>query len=160
LTAKADLFKKSHELLVKFNSLLSLLTEKIKKSLLNSDTNSVFMEGFVNFFEQSEFKEPEKMRQMISLLDEKESLLQLLAQSLEKGENIMVNIGADSGLAMPDLSIVTARYRGPNNSFGRIGLIGPLRMDYGKVVTTLANISQTLSDLFLGALKPRYSQSK
>lgn len=152
---EAELLRMSHELLLKYNSLLSTLTEKIKVLIDNPSSDAVFLEGFVNFFEQSEFKDPEKMRKMISLLDQKEYLLNLLAESLENGENIMVNIGTDSGLELPDLSIVTARYCGPNKSYGRIGLIGPLRMDYGRVVATLANISKTLSELFLGTRMPR-----
>jgi heat-inducible transcriptional repressor len=47
------------------------------------------------------------------------------------------------------MSVVTAKYRGPNKSIGKIGLIGPLRMDYSNVVATLLGLSNTLSQLFL-----------
>jgi len=146
----AILLRKSHKLIIQFNSLLSTLTKKIKAAIQNPGDEAVFLEGLVNFFEQNEFKDAEKMKKMVQLLDQKEALLNLLAKSLENSEEIMVNIGSDSGLAMNDLSIVTAKYRGPNDSYGRIGLIGPLRMHYGRVVATLANISKTLNRLFLG----------
>jgi len=87
---------------------------------------------------------------MVSLLDQKENLLQLLAKSLDSKREIVVNIGSDSGLAIKDVSLVSARYRGPNQSVGRIGLIGPLRMDYGGVVATLTRLSNTLSKLLVG----------
>ena len=146
----AILLRKSHELLINYNNLLGSLTDRIRTAFKNPKHDAVFLEGLVNFFEQSEFKDGDKMKEMVRLLDQKESLLHLLAKSLENGEDIMVNIGSDSGLAVSDFSIVTARYSGPNNSFGRIGLIGPTRMQYGRVVSTLANISKTLSMLFLG----------
>lgn len=108
------------------------------------------MEGLVNFFEQAEFQDPAKIKRMMGLLDRKDYLLNVLGQSLENGDDIMVNIGSSSGLGEEGLSVVTARYQGPNQSFGRIGIIGPTRMDYGRVVATLVNISKALSELFLG----------
>jgi heat-inducible transcriptional repressor len=150
LELERDILKKSQNILTKYNRLLSSLVGRVMAAIRNPNDDSVFLEGFVHFFEQSEFRDNEKMKKMISLLDQKEALLNILAKSLENGEEIMVNIGSDSGLAISDLSIVTARYLGPNNSMGRIGLIGPLRMNYGRVVATLANISRALSGLFVG----------
>ncbi|MBF0499692.1 MAG: heat-inducible transcription repressor HrcA [Candidatus Riflebacteria bacterium] len=146
-----NLFKKSHEILVQYNSILSTLTERIRSAIQNPLGNAVFLEGFANFFNTGEFKDAEKMRDMITLLDRKEALLNILAESLEKPDEIMVKLGFDSGLAVDDLAVVTAGYQGPNQSFGRIGLIGPIRMDYGRVVGTLAKISKALSDLFMGS---------
>jgi len=146
---EANFLRKSHGFLVKYNNLLSQITARIKAAVQNNISDDFFLEGFMNFFEQPEFKDPEKMRTMLSLLDQKEVLLSLLAKSLENGDEIMVNIGSDAGLSVSDLSVVTARYCGPNQSFGRIGLIGPLRMDYGRVVATLTRISKALSDLFM-----------
>lgn len=145
-----DLFKKSHQILVQYNSILATLTERIRAAIQNPHGNAVFLEGFANFFDTGEFKDPEKMRRMISLLDRKEALLNILAESLENSDAIMVKMGSDSGLALDDLAVVTTRYQGPNQSYGRIGLIGPIRMDYERVVGTLAEISKTLSDLFMG----------
>ena len=73
-----------------------------------------------------------------------------MAKSLESNSEIVVNIGSDTGLAIKDMSLVTARYRGPNDSYGKIGLIGPLRMNYVNVVATLARLSNTLSQLLIG----------
>ena len=104
----------------------------------------------MNFFDQPEFNDPEKMKEMLRLLDHKENLLKMLAKSLDSDNEIMVNIGSDSGLEIKDMSVVTAKYLGPNRSIGKIGLIGPLRMDYSKVVATLIRLSNTLSQLLMG----------
>jgi heat-inducible transcriptional repressor len=142
--------RRSQELLERYNELLNLLTQRVASAMANPGGDAIFLDGFVNFFEQPEFNEPGKMRRMISLLDQKEALLKILARTLESEEEIMVNIGSEAGLAMDDLSIVTARYHGPAQSIGRIGLIGPLRMDYSRVVATLGHISQALTRLFVG----------
>ena len=142
--------RKSQKILERYNTMLSLLTDRIRSMIHNPDSESLLVEGFVNFFEQPEFNEPQKMRRMISLLDQKESLLELMANSLATDKDIMVKIGSDSGLEFDDLSFVTAKFQGPNSSVGQIGLIGPLRMDYARVVATLGEISRTLTGLFLG----------
>jgi heat-inducible transcriptional repressor len=144
-----DFITNTQRLLSKYNDLLRQLVGRIKDALSNKESDSLFLEGFVNFFEQPEFNAPEKMKKMISLLDHKESFLKLLAKTLEREEQIMVNIGSDSGLEVKDLSVVTAKYEGPNKSLGQIGLIGPLRMDYGRVVATLSKLSTTLSKLLI-----------
>ncbi|MBF0548215.1 MAG: heat-inducible transcription repressor HrcA [Candidatus Riflebacteria bacterium] len=150
-TLEPDLFKKSQRILSKFNSVLSMITSQIKKSLENPVGNEVFLEGFIHFFERKEFKDQDKMKSLIELLERKEELLKILVESLENGDDITVKVGSDSGLAVADLAVVTARYQGPNKTFGRIGLIGPMRMDYARVLGTLVNISRTISLLFTGA---------
>ncbi|MBF0407033.1 MAG: heat-inducible transcription repressor HrcA [Candidatus Riflebacteria bacterium] len=151
INIEGDLFKKSHQIISKFNSVLSFLTTQIKDAVRNPSGNEVFLEGFARFFESREFKDQDKMKNLVELLEKKESLLDILAESLEKGDDITVKLGSDSGLAVSDLAVVTARYKGPNNSYGRIGLIGPMRMDYSRVVGTLVNISKTISMLFNGS---------
>jgi len=145
-----DFLEKTRHIISRYNSLLAQLVSQVQSAVKDPDTNSIFLEGFLNFFDQPEFSDPEKIRQMVSLLDQKEKLLEILAKSLESKREIVVNIGSDSGLAIKDMSFVTARYRGPNKTFGKIGLIGPLRMDYSRVVATLARLSNTLSQLLIG----------
>ncbi len=145
-----NFIENTRQILSRYNNLLSQLVKQVQNAVNDPDTNSIFLEGFLNFFDQPEFNEPEKLKQMVCLLDQKENLLKLLAKSLESKQEIVVNIGSDSGLAIKDMSFVTARYRGPNRTFGKIGLIGPLRMDYSRVVATLARLSNTLSQLLIG----------
>ena len=49
---------------------------------------------------------------------------------------------------MKDCSLVTATYQMPEGAKGRIGIIGPKRMDYKKVVSTLKNLTIELDDIF------------
>lgn len=144
--------EKTRKIIENYNNLLSRLVMKVESAVKDPDSNSIFFEGFINFFSQPEFKDTEKMKQLITLLDQKEIMLKILAKSLESKEEIMVNIGSESGLAIKDLSLVTARYEGPNKTFGKIGLLGPLRMDYSRVVATLARLSNTLSQLLIGEI--------
>ena len=143
--------EQTRQLISRYNSLLSALTAQIKLSMDSSDDEGILLDGFVNFFDQPEFNDAAKMKEMLRLLDQKENLLKMLAKSLDSDSEIMVNIGSDSGLEIKDMSVVTAKYLGPNRSIGKIGLIGPLRMDYSKVVATLIRLSNTLSQLLMGS---------
>ncbi len=143
--------ERTRQLISKYNHLLSELVNQIKISSGNLSDDCLLLDGLVNFFDQPEFNEPGKMKEMLRLLDHKENLLKMLAKSLDSDSEIMVNIGSDSGLAIKDMSVVTAKYLGPNQSIGKIGLIGPLRMDYSKVVATLIRLSNTLSQLLMGS---------
>ncbi|MDD3001418.1 MAG: heat-inducible transcriptional repressor HrcA [Candidatus Riflebacteria bacterium] len=145
-----EYIEKTRMLISRYNNLLSQLVKKVQRAGSESAEDSIFMEGFLNFFDQPEFNDPNKMKQMVALLNQKDNLLNLLAKSLESKSEIVVNIGSDTGLAIKDMSLVTARYQGPNSTFGKIGLIGPLRMNYVNVVATLARLSYTLSQLLLG----------
>ncbi|MDN5280131.1 MAG: heat-inducible transcriptional repressor [Clostridiales bacterium] len=148
-----EFIEKTRHLLSRYNNLLSALVNQVRSALDDPDSNEILLDGFVNFFDQPEFNDTGKMKQMLRLLDQKEMLLNLLAKSLESDREIVVNIGSDSGLEIKDMSVVTARYLGPNKSIGKIGLIGPLRMDYSKVVATLLRLSNTLSQLLMGSVK-------
>lgn len=148
-----NFIEQTRELISRYNSLLSGLVSQVKNSFNENEDDSIMLDGFINFFDQPEFNEPGKMKEMLRLLDHKENLLKMLAKSLDSDSQIMVNIGSDSGLEIKDMSVVTAKYLGPNRSIGKIGLIGPLRMDYSKVVATLIRLSNTLSQLLMGGAK-------
>jgi heat-inducible transcriptional repressor len=145
-----EYLEKSRKLISRYNNLLSQLVKHVENAGAEKNQNNIFMEGFINFLEQPEFSSPERMREMVALLNQKDEILNLLANSLDNKGEIMVNIGSESGLAVKDMSLVTARYEGPNKTFGQIGLIGPLRMNYVNVVATLARLSHTLSELLIG----------
>lgn len=145
-----DYIEKTRLLISRYNNLLTQLVKQVQRAGNESAEDSIFMEGFLNFFDQPEFNDPGKMKQMVALLNQKDNLLNLLAKSLENKREIVVNIGSDTGLAIKDMSFVTARYQGPNSTYGKIGLIGPLRMNYVNVVATLARLSYTLSQLLIG----------
>ena len=67
----------------------------------------------------------------------------------DKEHGIQVYIGEESPVeSMKDCSVVTATYRIKEGVYGKIGIVGPKRMDYEKVVGTLENCMQQLDDIF------------
>ena len=90
-------------------------------------------------------------RQLDTVCEEKQQLSELVTQTLAQDENtgIQVYIGDETPVqTMKDCSVVTATYELGDGMKGTIGIIGPKRMDYEKVVDTLKEMQTHLDDVF------------
>ncbi|NLB91601.1 MAG: heat-inducible transcription repressor HrcA [Clostridiales bacterium] len=94
-----------------------------------------------------EYADTSKAQSFLSLLETKETLVQLLSNHGEMA--FTVRIGAETGLEnMDDLSVVSAAFSFGKGSQGSIGVIGPTRMHYGKVLAILGTMGDQLTQLF------------
>ena len=84
-----------------------------------------------------------KIRALFRALDEKELLLGVLDRTLA-AEELQIFIGAESGIVEPDLAIVAAPYRLKGEVVGALGVIGPTRMDYSRVVPLVELTARTV----------------
>jgi heat-inducible transcriptional repressor len=95
---------------------------------------ALHLEGQASFFEDPALAHDiAKMRALFRALDEKERLLRVLDRTLEAQE-LSIFIGKESGISEPELSIVAAPYRRAGEIVGALGVIGPTRMDYSRVI--------------------------
>ncbi len=110
----------------------------------------VYTSGTTNILKYKELGDIEKASNLLSVLEEKEALLHLLSDvSSDNNQGIQVYIGEETTVQnMKDCSIVTATYELEEGVKGTIGIIGPKRMDYDKVVTTLKDLTGELDIIF------------
>lgn len=111
----------------------------------------IYTSGATNIFKYPELSDGVKASQLISTLEQKELLQELIAGVNESEENngIQVYIGDETPLqTMKDCSVVTANYELGEGIHGTIGIIGPKRMDYEKVLGTLKNVMKQLDATF------------
>jgi heat-inducible transcriptional repressor len=86
-----------------------------------------------------------RMRQLFELFETKTQLLQILDLSL-RGQGVQIFIGGESGVSAPDeVSVVTAPYRVDGEVVGTVGVIGPSRMAYDRVVPVVDITAKLLS---------------
>ncbi len=86
-----------------------------------------------------------RLRQLFELFEHKTSLLQILDSSL-RGEGVQIFIGGESGVSTPDeVSVVTAPYTVDGEVVGTVGVIGPTRMAYDRVVPLVDVTAKLLS---------------
>ncbi|MDK2966901.1 MULTISPECIES: heat-inducible transcriptional repressor HrcA [Lacrimispora] len=103
----------------------------------------IYTSGATNIFKYPELSDGEKASQLIGALEQKELLQELVddVNSSERSSGIQVYIGDEAPVqTMKDCSIVTANYELGEGLRGTIGIIGPKRMDYEKVLNTLRNL--------------------
>ena len=111
----------------------------------------IYISGTNNIFKYPELSDNAKASELISAFEEKQALSTWMQETLldEKNTGIQVYIGDESPIQdMKDCSVVTATYELDEGMKGTIGIIGPKRMDYDKVVGTLKTLMHQLDDLY------------
>ncbi len=128
------------------NRVLDAVAESIQKE----EEVEIYTSGATNIFKYPELSSSEKASELISAFEEKKDLVNMISQDAQTDETgIQVYIGQESPLAtMQDCSVVTATYELGEGMYGRIGVIGPKRMDYDKVVNTLRTLMAQLDQIF------------
>ena len=104
----------------------------------------IFCKGTGFILEQPEFRDLSRIRHLLAVLEEKERLLGIINRDLK--EKITIYIGNEIACADIDsCSLVISSYKVKDKPSGRLAVLGPTRMQYGKVVSTLEYLSEQLS---------------
>jgi heat-inducible transcriptional repressor len=107
---------------------------KLSEQTLSDDDAELFIEGQANILEQPEFADVSKMKEMFRAFAEKGMLVRLLDRCMD-AHGINIFIGAESHLnQMNGMSLITSTYMSGRNTVGVLGVIGPTRMGYAKVI--------------------------
>ena len=112
---------------------------------------SVYTSGATNIFKYPELSDGAKASEIISAFEEKDRLAAAISSTIdpENEHGIQVYIGSESPIEnMQDCSLVTANYELGDGLHGTIGIIGPKRMDYEKVVSTLKQLTDQLNEIY------------
>lgn len=124
------------------------ITVVTQKAFALEQETHVYIDGTSNFFSHPEFGEVQKIESLFRVLEQKEQVADLLSVR-QKSLGIQVLIGSENGCeGMEMCSIVRSSYRVHGNQFGTIGVIGPTRMAYPRIVSIVKFTSQTISELF------------
>lgn len=110
----------------------------------------IYTSGATNIFKYPELSDGERASELLNTFEEKQVLNELITTSMQqKNHEIQIYIGNESPVeTMKDCSVVTANYELGGGLQGIIGIVGPKRMDYEKVVATLRTLMQQLDDIY------------
>lgn len=121
-------------------------------ALTDNEDFKIYTSGATNIFKYPELSESSTARELISTFEEKKLLTNLITdKNLDQNskKEIQVYIGNETPVqTMKDCSVVTATYELEEGVTGTIGIIGPKRMDYEKVVQTLKTVKTQLDETF------------
>ena len=109
----------------------------------------VYLSGVSNIFNFPEYRDIDRAKEFIEFLDDKSSITKAVTDTDEDDDRVIrIKIGKENDMdIMQNSSLVTANYRVGGRNVGKIGIIGPTRMNYSKVVANINQISQYLEKL-------------
>jgi len=120
---------------------------KLSEQTLDENGTEVFIEGRVNILEQPEFADVGKMREVFRAFEEKGQLISLLDRCMES-EGVHIFIGAENYMHhLESMSVITAPYMSGKETVGVLGVIGPTRMGYDRVIPIVDYTAKVLSKL-------------
>ena len=123
-------------------SLMGTLSEQLVQAATNE---RLYLEGVSHILEQPEFRNFESARLVFERFGKDAKLTQLLHG--EMGDGTQVAIGLEDKLeGLQDFALITSRYKG-NNCQGAIGILGPRRMEYARVMALVSYMSRRISEL-------------
>jgi len=102
---------------------------------------SVFVQGTVNMICQPEFADVGRMRELFQMFEEKGRLVKILNECIAGNakEGVNVVIGTELGIpSMRDFTVITSSYVSRDKTTGFLGIIGPIRLEYGRVISAVS----------------------
>ena len=146
------LIKKLKEQAGVHSSVVSEVLDAVAKVIeVDDEEVPVYTSGATNIFKYPELADSSKASELISALEDKKELVEMIKDTVSDEENtgIQVYIGSESPIqTMKDCSVVTASYDLGDGMKGTIGIIGPKRMDYDNVVDNLKTLKVQLDSIF------------
>ncbi len=133
------------------SEIVSKVIDAAAEAIRADEDLEIYTSGANNIFRYPELADQSKASQIISDFEEKQVLGSIVQETLaeESGNGIQVYIGKEMPTqGMQDCSVVTATYELGEGMKGTVGIIGPKRMDYDKVVGVLKDIMHQLDDLY------------
>ncbi len=132
---------------------IELVLNEVSEAIQAQDADlQIYTSGATNIFKYPELSDTQRASQLLNTLEQKELLKGLFDDKqlpAASDSQIQVYIGDETPIqSMKDCSVVTANYVLGDGLRGTIGIIGPKRMDYEKVVGTLRNLVSQLNDTF------------
>ena len=133
------------------STIVGNVIDAVAEAIKADEDLEIYTSGTNNIFKYPELADHQKASELINTFEEKQLLNNLVVETLadENNTGIQVYIGDETPIqTMKDCSVVTATYELGEGMKGTIGIIGPKRMDYEKVVGTLKTMMHQLDDLY------------
>ncbi|HZG79641.1 MAG TPA: heat-inducible transcriptional repressor HrcA [Brevibacillus sp.] len=119
------------------------MLQLLDQSFQQEETDRVYLSGATKIMNQPEFRDVDKVKDILELLEQHDQLLHMLGMP---ANGLTVRIGQENQLdAIKQCSIITASYSLGGKPVGMVGILGPTRMEYSRVITVLNHLAEGLS---------------
>ncbi|MCL1794683.1 MAG: heat-inducible transcriptional repressor HrcA [Oscillospiraceae bacterium] len=128
-----------------YSGIISPILKVIYEAISELNEAQIYIDGAANLFNMPEYHDVEKVKSIVSLIDSKEELLHIFSQSAKDKMNIY--IGEENSITSGgDSSFIFKKFSLGDKILGAIGVIGPKRMDYSKIIAKLEYFSINMAD--------------
>ena len=130
--------------LVEYEEIFNAILPSLYETLNDADSSEVFMDGATNIFNYPEYHDIDKAKELLSLLSDKQAVMELFNPQ----DDITISIGEENYKPQAkECSIISAEYSFGNRPIGKIGLIGPRRINYSKVIAIMSEVVKELNNI-------------
>lgn len=131
-----------------YGDVIDYLIPILRDSLKDIKDFEVYVDGVNSVFQLPEFNDISTAKKFLDMMSDKDLIYRALEDASEK---MIVRIGRENVLdELKNLTVIAAPYKFNGVNDGRIGVIGPMRMNYDQVMTTVSYIADTLTTIFSG----------
>lgn len=114
----------------------------------NMEDSEVYIEGRTNLLNSPEFADVDRMRRVLEAFENKSRIIRLLDMALKPSEGAQIILGTESELVeLQEISLISSPYRQGETTVGVLGVIGPVRMDYSRIIPIVEFTASLLSQL-------------
>jgi heat-inducible transcriptional repressor len=129
-----------------FFHILKKATQILDSAFASFDKDVLYLEGASHIFRQPEFQDARKLQAIFRAFESQEPLLSIMREDLDK-DGTRVYIGKENPYEdIQECSLVLSNFKVNNRSLGTLGVIGPCRMSYAKVISAVEYMSRILSN--------------
>lgn len=133
-----------------FRDLAAPIIKCVYEVLAEENRSDLSVTGVDRFLEYPEFTQVGRLKDMLGMLSDKQNLLSLVESSADS-DDVNIYIGSENTADKNgDSTVIVKTITVDGRPVGAIGVIGPCRMDYSKVVSTVKTLSKTISDIIGG----------
>jgi len=107
--------------------------------------DSVFVQGTLHMLDKPEFSDIGRMRELLQMFAEKSRLVKILNECIasKSAEGVKVSIGSELGIPeMKEFAVITSSYPSQSSTLGFLGIIGPIRMEYGRTISAVSYLGK------------------
>ncbi len=134
-----------------FNNIIERVVPAFMTTLEELVSVHLYLDGLTNIFNLPEYNNINKAREFMSMLDQKDYITHML---IDRKDGVDITIGKENTYQeMKECSLVTATYKFNGRVVGKIGVIGPTRMDYDNIVSVVDFMTKSLTNILKGTVE-------
>jgi heat-inducible transcriptional repressor len=144
---KTHILQEMEQAETRFNALYGKALRLAREALQNTNDREVFLEGTLHVLDHIEGKDISSMRELLEFLEHRSAILELV-DTLAHNEGLIVSFGTEFyGPELGQWGLISSPYQVHGQKLGVVGTIGPIHMDYSRLMPMVDTIAKMLSDL-------------